>query len=202
LGQTPNRSSCDNSGLVHRQNTEAAWAVNPLAAGKKTSTYCCLNVSSDLFTESLADADSGTRPPANSKSVLPEASIQPVPANNFVRAEVPQQNVQWRSLMRNSFLYLGVMHTFRIATEQGTRDGLQNQFFSGYLKALGAMHGWSDGDGYYENYLGHPIEGAVSSYNLASQRSPLSLCGVRAKPRLLGHPASGLRFCLGSQRGI
>lgn len=26
------------------------------------------------------------------------------------------------------------------------------------------MHGWSDGDGYYENYLGHPIEGAVSGY--------------------------------------
>ena len=26
------------------------------------------------------------------------------------------------------------------------------------------MHGWSEGDGYYENYLGNPIEGAVSGY--------------------------------------
>ncbi|PYX31644.1 MAG: hypothetical protein DMG80_09845 [Acidobacteria bacterium] len=38
-----------------------------------------------------------------------------------------------------------------------------NQPF-GYFAALGAMHGWSDGDGYYENYLGHPIQGAVSDY--------------------------------------
>ena len=26
------------------------------------------------------------------------------------------------------------------------------------------MHGWSDGDGYYENYLGHPVQGSVSAY--------------------------------------
>jgi hypothetical protein len=56
------------------------------------------------------------------------------------------------------------MHSFRLATEQGTREGLHNSIFGGYFKALGAMHGWSDGDTYYENYLGHPIQGAVSGY--------------------------------------
>jgi hypothetical protein len=55
------------------------------------------------------------------------------------------------------------MHGFRIATEPSTRKAMGNQPF-GYFAALGAMHGWSDGDGYYENYLGHPIEGAVSNY--------------------------------------
>jgi hypothetical protein len=49
-------------------------------------------------------------------------------------------------------------------TEQGTREGLHNSVIGGYFKALGAMHGWSDGDGYYENYIGHPIQGAVSGY--------------------------------------
>lgn len=61
-------------------------------------------------------------------------------------------------------VYLGVMHSFHIATEVGTREGLHNNVFGGSFRALGAMHGWSDGDGYYENYLGHPIEGAVSGH--------------------------------------
>jgi len=64
-----------------------------------------------------------------------------------------------------SLRYLAVMHPFRFVTEAGTRDALKHQpFWGGYFDALGAMHGWSDGDGYYENYLGHPIQGAVSAY--------------------------------------
>jgi hypothetical protein len=74
------------------------------------------------------------------------------------------QGVQWKPLLRHSFNYLGVMHAFRIATEAGTRDALTKNMFGGYFKALGSMHGWSDGDGYYENYLGHPLEGAVAAY--------------------------------------
>lgn len=76
----------------------------------------------------------------------------------------PAASVQWKSLMQGSMFYMGVMHSFRLATEQGTRDALHNSVVGGYFKALGAMHGWSDGDGYYEGYLGHPIEGAVSGY--------------------------------------
>lgn len=93
------------------------------------------------------------------------------PANGFLPLEpvapatpLPPK-VQWRELIGGSLRYLGVMHSFRIATEAGTRSGLKdNPFWGGYLAALGAMHGWSDGDGYYENYLGHPIQGAVSGY--------------------------------------
>ena len=72
--------------------------------------------------------------------------------------------VQWNSLMKASAMYLGVMHGFRIATEKGTREGFHTNALGGYFRALGSMHGWSDGDGYYENYLGHPIEGSVASY--------------------------------------
>src|SRR5262249_26359724 len=77
---------------------------------------------------------------------------------------LPEGGVQWKKLMKGSLLYLGIMHSFRLATEQGTREGLGNSLVGGYFQALGAMHGWSDGDSYYENYLGHPIQGAVSGY--------------------------------------
>jgi len=79
-------------------------------------------------------------------------------------SQPPRASVKWGSLMGASTMYLGVMHSFRIATEPSTRAALHNSVFGGYFKALGAMHGWSDGDGYYENYLGHPIQGAVSAY--------------------------------------
>jgi hypothetical protein len=86
------------------------------------------------------------------------------PPGPAIRSTESAPSVEWRSLVNGSLFYLGVMHGFRIATEAGTREGLHNSVFGGYFKALGAMHGWSDGDGYYENYLGHPIQGAVSGY--------------------------------------
>jgi hypothetical protein len=88
-----------------------------------------------------------------------------IPLPTFVEPSgVRAPGVQWKALMHGSLLYLGSMHSFRLVTEAGTRQGLHNSVIGGYFKALGAMHGWSDGDGYFENYLGHPIEGAVAGY--------------------------------------
>jgi hypothetical protein len=75
-----------------------------------------------------------------------------------------RNKVSWTPLARQSLVYLGIMHSFRIATEPSTRNAMANPVAGGYFRSLGAMHGWSDGDTYYENYLGHPIEGAVSGY--------------------------------------
>jgi hypothetical protein len=90
---------------------------------------------------------------------------EPLPVNlSPARDERSKETIQWRPLIRASTFYLGVMHGWRIATEPSTRAGLHNSVFGGYSLALGAMHGWSDGDGYFVNYLGHPIEGAVAAY--------------------------------------
>jgi hypothetical protein len=88
----------------------------------------------------------------------------PVTAFKNSSPETSGTQVQWKPLLNASLLYLGTMHAFRLATEEGTRKGLHNSVIGGYFKSLGAMHGWSDGDTYYENYLGHPLEGAVSGY--------------------------------------
>jgi hypothetical protein len=93
-----------------------------------------------------------------------ELVIEAAPPNsNMLIGENKPPLVQWKPLMYESSFYLGVMHGFRFATEPSTRKAMGNKPF-GYFAALGAMHGWSDGDGYYENYLGHPIQGAVSDY--------------------------------------
>ena len=71
--------------------------------------------------------------------------------------------VQWKSLISQSFRLLLIEHAFRYATEPATRDPGQ-PFFRGYLNSVGALHGWSDGDPFYVNYVGHPMQGAVSGY--------------------------------------
>ena len=85
------------------------------------------------------------------------------PASGMSLTENEKSTVDWKPLMYESSLYLGVMHSFRLATEPSTRKAMGNNPL-GYFEVLGAIHGWSDGDGYYENYLGHPLQGAVSDY--------------------------------------
>jgi hypothetical protein len=70
--------------------------------------------------------------------------------------------VDWGGLTRDSFLFLAVENAFRCATEQGTRAAFSNPFFQGYLNSVGNMHGWSDGDPFYVNFVGHPMQGAIS----------------------------------------
>jgi len=77
--------------------------------------------------------------------------------------ESPPSPVQWRSLFSQSFRLLFIEHAFRYATEPGTRHPGQ-PFFQGYVSSVGALHGWADGDPFYVNYVGHPMQGAVSGY--------------------------------------
>jgi len=86
------------------------------------------------------------------------------PSGSTKNVEAPHPGVQWRPLLRESLLLLGVMHAYRIGTESSTRDSFSNNPVLGYFDSLGSMHGWSDGDGLYENYLGHPMQGAVTGY--------------------------------------
>ncbi len=69
--------------------------------------------------------------------------------------------VQWGNLAKDSLRFLAVMHAFRYATEAGTRAGGIG-LDGGYLNAVGNLHGWADGDPFYVNYVGHPMQGAVA----------------------------------------
>jgi hypothetical protein len=74
------------------------------------------------------------------------------------------EGVDWGGLLRTSLLFNGVQHGFRIAREQGTRDGLRGPFFRDWGQAVSRMHGWSDGDPFFVNYIGHSMMGAVTGH--------------------------------------
>lgn len=104
----------------------------------------------DARMPSAADSDS-------SSAELPLAAIRPVtPAP----AEQPTSQIQWEQLSKSSFRFLAIMHGFRWLTEAGTRSagaGLGSQ----YVRSIGNLHGWADGDPFYVNYVGHPMQGSV-----------------------------------------
>ncbi|HEY1495364.1 MAG TPA: hypothetical protein VGF49_12520, partial [Candidatus Solibacter sp.] len=71
------------------------------------------------------------------------------------------RRVDWTGVGESSFRLLGVMHGFRWLTEAGTRAsgvGLGR----GYSSSVLNLHGWADGDPFYVNYVGHPMQGAVA----------------------------------------
>ena len=79
-------------------------------------------------------------------------------------AAKPDESINWNSLTKQSLFFLGVKHGFRLATEPGTRNGLKGPFWSNYYNSLSGLHGWADGDQFYVNYVGHPMQGSIAGY--------------------------------------
>ena len=73
------------------------------------------------------------------------------------------KSFEWRSAFNESVRLVFVQHAFRIAFQEKTRSQLGGPFFSDYA-ASAKIHGWGDGDPWFVNYVGHPLQGAVSGY--------------------------------------
>lgn len=86
----------------------------------------------------------------------------PKAAEVAIAAPKPVQ-VEWPELARSSLRLVGVMHGFRWLTEPGTRAGGLG-LGGGYTSSVANLHGWADGDPFYVNYVGHPMQGAVAGY--------------------------------------
>lgn len=80
----------------------------------------------------------------------------------------PQEHYHWKGLLLQSLAFQGVEHGPRIAAaDAADRHLLLNKpFWSNYWASLGQynMRRWNDGDTFAVNYVGHPVQGAVSGY--------------------------------------
>ena len=71
---------------------------------------------------------------------------------------------QWRDATRQAWLYTGVMHAFRFATEPGTRDTLNGPWFNDWMASVSELRGWDDGDPFVTNYVAHTLEGSIFGF--------------------------------------
>jgi hypothetical protein len=83
------------------------------------------------------------------------------------------QKFQWGSAMRQSGLFLGIEHSFRL-TQGKTRKELGGKFFKDYAESVRNIRGWGDGDSVFTNYIAHPMQGAVAGF-IQIQNDPRGL---------------------------
>jgi hypothetical protein len=75
-----------------------------------------------------------------------------------------EDGFHWRPYLLQSSFFMGVQHSFRFATERGTRGNLKGPFFRDFGRSLKGVRGWGDLDPFIVNYVGHPMMGAVSGF--------------------------------------
>jgi hypothetical protein len=77
-----------------------------------------------------------------------------------------QRGIQWRSLILQELLLVGVQHGFRLATEAKTRRELDGPVFADWAKIIAntQWNRWSDGDKWFTSNIAHPANGAVVAW--------------------------------------
>jgi hypothetical protein len=71
---------------------------------------------------------------------------------------------RWGPAIGESLLYTGIMHTFDLSMQAGTRDSLNGHWFQHYVQSVSELRGWSDSDTFMAPYVGHPLEGSIFGY--------------------------------------
>lgn len=80
------------------------------------------------------------------------------------RPILTDRTFEWKPALSESMRFLFVQHGFRLLMQPGTRERLSGPFVADYVDSVKALQGWRDGDNWFINYVGHPMQGAMSSY--------------------------------------
>jgi hypothetical protein len=95
------------------------------------------------------------------------AAISPL-ASSAAKLPTPYpkagERFNWRGALLQSLFFLSLEHAFRLTTQMDTRAQLKGPFFQDYLESVSHLRGWRDGDTFLINYIGHPMQGAVSGF--------------------------------------
>jgi hypothetical protein len=78
----------------------------------------------------------------------------------------PDTRIHWKAANGEALLSTGIMHTFNLWTEAGTRDALYGPWARDWLDSVGELRGWSDSDQFMAPYVGHSIQGSIFGYIL------------------------------------
>ena len=95
---------------------------------------------------------------AEDNSILPSNT-----APSLQATDVGQERFDWGNATRESMRFLTIQHGVRL-TQQKTFNQLGGPFFGDYVESVQGLRGWRDGDSAFTNYVGHPMQGAVTGF--------------------------------------
>ena len=105
----------------------------------------------------------------------PEANNFLIPLKENKKWEVEPSGINWWNVFGQSMYFLGIEHGFRLLDPKQpyTREALKGPFFKDWFDTVKDLKGWSDSDPAIINYIGHPIQGAISG-RILLQNDPKS----------------------------
>ena len=112
-----------------------------------------------------------------SREAISEPSRSRLPPLTRPQEDEPDRgdfSYHWRPLLLESFAFISTEDLFRVSTDNTLRSLTVNKpFWHDYIASLHQfnMRRWNDGDDFLVNYIGHPMQGAVSGY-IEVQNSP------------------------------
>ena len=118
-----------------------------------------------VMTTTLALPSTTTLPGEAAPARLVPRSSSPPPTNLFIEP-ARKPGFKLASSTAHSSNFLAIQHAARIAFQKKTRDRIGGPFFKDYTKAVTRVNGFFDGDGWFTNFVGHPVEGATA-YHIA-----------------------------------
>jgi hypothetical protein len=71
--------------------------------------------------------------------------------------------LDWQPAVNQTFTLLAMEQGFRMV-QQKTRDHLGGRYFADWFACVRNLHGWSDGDSAFTNYIGHSIHSSWAAY--------------------------------------
>jgi hypothetical protein len=107
--------------------------------------------------------------PPYSSSNLPHSEDAIATSKSLVQSVEPPHpdtRIHWKAANGEALLSTGIMHTFNLWTEAGTRDALYGPWAKNWLQSVGELRGWSDSDRFMAPYVGHSIQGSIFGYIL------------------------------------
>jgi hypothetical protein len=128
-----------------------------------------LHASRDLQYSFFTDADSPQYPPTSAPHVDDAGAMSNRGATSTLAVQPieplhPDTKIRWRTATGETLLATGIMHTFNLWSEAGTRDALYGPWAKDWLRSVGELRGWSDSDRFMAPYVGHPIQGSIYGY--------------------------------------
>jgi hypothetical protein len=71
---------------------------------------------------------------------------------------------RWGPALGQSFLFLAMEHSARLAFDPPSRTAFTGKFWKEYVASLREVNEWGDGNPMFINYLGHPMQGSVAGF--------------------------------------
>ena len=94
-----------------------------------------------------------------------ESSPAPAtPIREQITSDLQQDRLDVKGVIGDSLRLLLMEHALRITFSEKTRRELSGPFWHDYVDSVRVPGQWSDGDGWFVNYVGHPIHGAAAGF--------------------------------------